>query len=365
MMDVIEEQLSFKKEIDSVYKGLFINILRYTFITLIIIILATLITTVGYGFVDDYFRSDEIAKGITIDGHDVGGKSIDEAYEILKHDLESKYHNELIFESDENSWAVNPEKFSFSLNYEKMIRDAYYVGYDSNIFYRIYTRFKNKKTEKNIDLAFNYNKNEIKDYLKVLAYELNTEPQDAYIEIDENSVNIHPDRAGLTLDVNASVDKVIDQFVSDERKVELNIKKTEAQLTVEQINKIIIIKRGQRKLFLYQKEKLLKSYPVAVGQPAYPTPYGDWAVIGKRRNPAWYNPQSGWSKNMPKIIPPGPGNPLGTRAIELNAPAIRIHGTTSPGSIGRAASHGCIRMFIRDSEELFEMIPIGTPVYIR
>jgi len=65
------------------------------------------------------------------------------------------------------------------------------------------------------------------------------------------------------------------------------------------------------------------------------------------------------------VIAPGPGNPLGTRAIYLNAPGIRIHGTYSSSSIGTYASHGCIRMYIADSEELFDLVDTGTRVIIK
>ncbi len=68
---------------------------------------------------------------------------------------------------------------------------------------------------------------------------------------------------------------------------------------------------------------------------------------------------------MPAYIPPGPGNPLGTRALYLNAPGIRIHGTYNSASIGTYASHGCIRMLIGDSEALFPLVPVGTKVIIK
>jgi L,D-transpeptidase ErfK/SrfK len=80
--------------------------------------------------------------------------------------------------------------------------------------------------------------------------------------------------------------------------------------------------------------------------------------------PSWGNPGSAWAANMPAYIPPGPSNPLGTRALNLNASGIRIHGTTSDWSIGRAASHGCMRMHRWDVEELFDRVEIGTPVLI-
>jgi lipoprotein-anchoring transpeptidase ErfK/SrfK len=67
---------------------------------------------------------------------------------------------------------------------------------------------------------------------------------------------------------------------------------------------------------------------------------------------------------MPAYIPPGPSNPLGTRALNLDASGIRIHGTTQDWSIGHAASHGCMRMHRWDVEELYELVEVGTPVII-
>lgn len=126
----------------------------------------------------------------------------------------------------------------------------------------------------------------------------------------------------------------------------------------------IVVDRGARRLYFYRNGGLFKVYPVAVGVPAYPTPRGSFRIITRQKNPAWHNPGSDWGKDMPKVIPSGPGNPLGTRAIGINVRAIFIHGTYAASSIGTAASHGCIRMLIRDNEELFEMVGIGMPVEI-
>lgn len=109
--------------------------------------------------------------------------------------------------------------------------------------------------------------------------------------------------------------------------------------------------------------KLIKKYPIACGSPYYPTPPGDYFVREKVYYPAWYPPPSPWAKGA-KPIPPGPGNPLGTRWIGLNAEIVGIHGTPSSWSIGSASSHGCIRMYISDVEELFELVSVGTPVSI-
>jgi lipoprotein-anchoring transpeptidase ErfK/SrfK len=127
----------------------------------------------------------------------------------------------------------------------------------------------------------------------------------------------------------------------------------------------IIIDISERRLYLFRDGKLLKRYKVAVGMPSYPTPVGEWEVIGKVKNPVWRNPHKPWSKDMPEYIPGGPGNPLGPRAIYISAPLIRIHGTPNISSVGRAASHGCIRMYPWDVIDLYPYVSLGTPVSIR
>jgi lipoprotein-anchoring transpeptidase ErfK/SrfK len=137
------------------------------------------------------------------------------------------------------------------------------------------------------------------------------------------------------------------------------------KVTEDELGKTIEVNLSTNRLTFYDGLKVRKVYPVATGQPSFPTPQGTWQVVYKRVNPTWTNPDpDGWGADMPKSIPPGPGNPLGTRAMSLNASGILIHGTYAGGSIGTYASHGCIRMFLSDVEALYPQVPIGTPVLI-
>ena len=83
----------------------------------------------------------------------------------------------------------------------------------------------------------------------------------------------------------------------------------------------------------------------------------------KIRNPWWYPPAAAWADGL-QPIPPGPGNPLGTRWMGLNVRGIGIHGTPDASSIGYSRSHGCVRMHISDAEWLFNHVTIGTTVFI-
>ena len=125
----------------------------------------------------------------------------------------------------------------------------------------------------------------------------------------------------------------------------------------------VVIDRSDRRLTLLRGDVRVRAFPVAVGQDAYPTPLGARSVVTKEKDPAWTPPDSPWAAEL-ETIPPGTGNPLGTRWIGLGG-AIGIHGTYAAGSIGTAASHGCVRMLVPDAEWLYDELRAGTPVTIQ
>jgi lipoprotein-anchoring transpeptidase ErfK/SrfK len=143
----------------------------------------------------------------------------------------------------------------------------------------------------------------------------------------------------------------------------LRAKLTKPPVTPSTIGPVIVIKRGSNELTLYNGMKVKQRFQVATGQTIYPTPLGKFQIVVKWKNPWWYPPASPWAQGL-KPVPPGPGNPLGTRWMGLSAPGVGIHGTPEDGSIGYSLSHGCIRMHIPQAEWLFNHVNVGTPVYI-
>jgi lipoprotein-anchoring transpeptidase ErfK/SrfK len=126
---------------------------------------------------------------------------------------------------------------------------------------------------------------------------------------------------------------------------------------------VVVIQRSANRLLLYEGNRKPSKLGVATGQPIYPTPLGQFTIVDKQLNPWWYPPDSPWAAGATPI-PPGPGNPLGTRWMGLSSPGVGIHGTPDAASIGYSASHGCIRMRIPEAEWLYERVSIGTPVFI-
>ncbi len=128
----------------------------------------------------------------------------------------------------------------------------------------------------------------------------------------------------------------------------------------------IVVDIGSLHLYLYSDGHLIKSYPVATGQPAWPTPTGSFSIVNMQKDPTWLPPNSDWAKNATPI-PPGTENPLGTRWMGTSAPGVGIHGVppSEDSSIGSYASHGCIRMHNWDAVDLFGRVTVGMPVLIR
>ncbi len=116
----------------------------------------------------------------------------------------------------------------------------------------------------------------------------------------------------------------------------------------------IVVSIPDRKLILIEAGQVVKIYVIAVGAPTTPSPVGNFEVVARVVDPAWYQPG--------KVVPPGPSNPLGPRWIGLSRKGYGIHGTSSPRSIGGAKSHGCIRMRNADVVELFDLVQVGDPV---
>ncbi|MFL5964305.1 MAG: L,D-transpeptidase family protein [Gaiellaceae bacterium] len=173
-----------------------------------------------------------------------------------------------------------------------------------------------------------------------------------------------PAHPGLAVDAK-TMRAALTQLLQDGTRtpLQLMMRPVPAKRTVANFGPVIVITRGVNTLKLYDGRRLVRTFRVATGQAIYPTPAGVWRIVDKQRNPWWRPPTSAWARGL-KPIPPGPGNPLGTRWMGLDASGVGIHGTNAPASIGYSLSHGCIRMQVPDAEWVFQHVELGTPVVI-
>lgn len=141
--------------------------------------------------------------------------------------------------------------------------------------------------------------------------------------------------------------------------------------------RLLVLDRRHRLLRVLDNGKEVRRFPVAVGMPGWETPVGQFTVIEKTANPKWEHPANG------HVLPPGPENPLGSRWIGFyrdcrgrsgfngqehlvvkGCVTAGFHGTPNRSSVGRAVSHGCVRLFDEHAKELFDLVSLGTPVTV-
>lgn len=131
----------------------------------------------------------------------------------------------------------------------------------------------------------------------------------------------------------------------------------------------IVINLPEMRLYYFFKKngkRMVDTFPVGIGSESTPTPEGNLRVIEKIVHPVWQVPESIKREKpyLPDIVPPGPDNPLGTHAMRLSKSSYLIHGTNKPWGIGRRFSHGCIRLYPEDIQDLFKLVPEGTRVAV-
>lgn len=246
--------------------------------------------------------------------------------------------------------------------------DAVKVGYVADVDYAVqvallYGRSKAVPAEGVVvALKEKVNRTRLLAALRARAAKYDVPARDARLRLKGVTPVVTKARVGTAIDVARSAKPVEHAILfRDVPKVALATRRLIPSVT--SVGPVVIVDRGNYRLTWWKAGKRI-TFPIAVGTSDHPTPSGDFHVIQKQTNPTWFPPDSPWAAGLGPV-PPGVNNPLGTRWMGTSAPAIGMHGTPISGSIGTRASHGCIRMYIHDAERLYELVDIGTPVFIR
>jgi lipoprotein-anchoring transpeptidase ErfK/SrfK len=204
----------------------------------------------------------------------------------------------------------------------------------------------------------------VREYVAKLKRRFDRAPVDATLRLRGVKPLVTKDRPGFRIEAGPATAALLSALKSHvSAPVPLPSKRLPASVTRRDFGPVIVIERSSNRLQLYRGTRPWRLFTVATGQTVYPTPLGRFAIVAMWKNPWWYPPDSPWAAGE-KPVPPGPGNPLGTRWMGLSAPGVGIHGTPDAASLGYSASHGCIRMGIPDAEWLFDHVAVGTPVFI-
>jgi len=313
----------------------------------------------------DAATSDRLLPGVTIGGVDVGEMSREQAIATLRQESEERLGREIQIAARDRTWQVSGRDLGTTAPVDNVVDRALAASAGYSWPERVFLRTFNRSADVSANLRFRPDRTRIREYLEGVAAEVAQEPTNAQLDYEEGELVLRRPAPGWQLPVKEALRALRRGLAGGSETVQLPLQRIEPEVTRDDLGKTIVVDLSDLELTLYEGLKVDRTYSVAAGSPSYPTPPGQWEVIDKVENPTWTNPApDGWGKDLPLQIGPGPTNPLGTRALYLNSPGIRIHGTSASYSIGSYASHGCVRMLMEDVEELYEIVPIGTTVHI-
>jgi lipoprotein-anchoring transpeptidase ErfK/SrfK len=313
----------------------------------------------------DYSRKYDglILPGASIAGVDVGGMNETEAVAAVRAAIEPELDRVIQVTWEGRTWEVTPRELGAHGDATAAVREALDASSEASFIDLMSMRVFGAELDFDRAVAITEPRRGVRGFVEGLAAGFDQEAEDATIDYSSGWVKVKKEKQGREIKVAASRSAIMNTLRSGSTTAALKVDVQDPKVTMDEFDQILLLRIGENKLYLYQDGKITHEWIVATGQPEYPTPTGEYEVELKRYMPTWVNPDpTGWGASMPASIPPGPGNPLGLRAINWTAPAIRFHGTSAIYSLGYNASHGCVRMSNDDVIQLYDLIDIGTPI---
>jgi lipoprotein-anchoring transpeptidase ErfK/SrfK len=321
--------------------------------------------TAAASYAYDRATTDRILPGVHIATVDVSGMTRPEALRAIRSRAESALLRRVTVKAGDKQWTERLSDLGMRVDPARAVDEAFRVSSSLSWMSRVYHRLTHHPVHQVVPLAFSYDKGAVVRFVdSVVLPAVAVKPQNAGIALSGNSLVINHSKPGAELRPILSAQLILSAIKIRKPVVDLPLRTVQAKVSEDTIGKTLTVDLSTNTLRLWDGMNVIRTYPVATAMYGFTTPIGEWNVVNKVENPTWVNPGTPWAASEPPTIPPGPGNPLGTRALYLDASGIRIHGTPSDSSIGTYASHGCIRMHISDSEALYPLVPVGTKVVI-
>jgi lipoprotein-anchoring transpeptidase ErfK/SrfK len=317
----------------------------------------------------DSGRDDRIAEGVTVAGLDVGGMTTDEAHAAVRHGVAAQLREPLILTHGKREFTLTPKEAGVRADVGGMVDEALSESRDGTIVSRVWRDLTGGEEDAEVPARLSYSTRAVRKVVRQVRRAIDRPVRNARVEFP--SLSQVKERNGVKVQAASLRDRMEQALTVPgvDRELEVPTRITRPKVTREQLADryphLIVVERGAFQLRYYRRLRLAGSYRIAVGQVGLETPAGLYHVQNKAINPAWSVPNSAWAGSLAgQVIPGGtPQNPLKARWLGIYDGA-GIHGTDQIGSLGTAASHGCIRMSIPEVIELYDRVPVGAPVYV-
>jgi lipoprotein-anchoring transpeptidase ErfK/SrfK len=320
----------------------------------------------------DQQSGDRIAQGVSVQGVDVGGLTPAQARARLQRKLAGPAMEPVVVTIDGKPHALDARKAGVSVDVSGAVQEAAGKGRSDNFVTRGWRELRGQAVHVDVPMPVDVDRTAARRFVADLGKSAVRPATDASFQVSVQSVGVTEGKPGRKLADPAALTKRVQTALEapgsyrdlTARTQPVAPKVTAASLRTQNPT-VVTVSRSGRTIRVFKGGKVAKTYKAAVGDPGHPTPTGQFTVQSMQKDPVWNVPNSEWAGDLAgKTIPGGdPDNPLVARWIGFNG-SVGFHGTAEAGSIGQAASHGCVRMNPADVKDLFTRVTVGTTVYV-
>ncbi len=327
------------------------------------------LTAAAYAY--DSSRDDLIADGVKVAGVDVGGLHRAAAKRKLEADLSGRLDRPVRIAVAGRRFRLTPARAGLGVDLDGMVNEAIDRSRSGGLPGRLWRGLTGSSVNAELQARVSYSAVSVRRFVRGVKQLVDRPPRNADVKFKLASLPAVPSQTGLRMSYARTLALVEDAIrqTGSGRTVHVKVKVTQPKVTTAELGKkypiVVTVDRPAFKLRLFNRLQLKKTYTIAVGRAGLETPAGLYHVEDKQVDPSWHVPNSAWAGKLAgQVIPPGPDDPLKARWLGIFNGA-GIHGTDDIGSLGTAASHGCIRMAIPDVIELYKQVPMSAPVFVQ
>jgi lipoprotein-anchoring transpeptidase ErfK/SrfK len=322
----------------------------------------------------DHGRRDTIAHGVTVGGVDVGGLERDAAAAKLRRRILEPLRRPVVVDHGDQRWRLTAREARVAANLDATVDDALARSRQGNVLQRAYRGVTSKSIRARLEPEVTFSDAAVIRLLDRVRRSINRPAMNATIKFAVSGPQTTPSHDGLAVDASQLHHRINAALVSPtaDRRMSAATHHVKPEISSDQLvdryATALIVNREAFKLTVYKRLQPVKTYSVAIGAIGRDTPAGLYHIQNKAVDPAWTKPNSDWvpKDERGKVVPGGdPKNPLKARWLGIfNGAGIHGVDPSEYGSIGHAASHGCVRMRIPDVEDLYPRVPVGAPIFI-
>jgi lipoprotein-anchoring transpeptidase ErfK/SrfK len=323
----------------------------------------------AYAYFWESGRSDVIAAGVVVAGIDVGNLRADAARAALESRIVAPLQAPILIRGGRHTFRVDPARLGLRIEVPAMVSLAVQESRRGGLAHRLLRDLEGRRVGVSIPMEATWSGPLVQQTVENVARVVDRPARSARVVATAVSLRIVAGKQGVAVDqdkLRAALTAAL--LRPTVRTIAVTTRTVEPRWTQDSLARrypaYLLIDRETFTLRLYRRLKLAKTYPIAVGQAGLETPAGLYRINDKQIDPSWHVPNSAWAGSLAgRIIPPGPADPIKARWMGFWNGA-GIHGTDEDWSIGHAVSHGCVRMHISDVEQLYPLVPLGTPIYV-